>query len=247
MSSTRLLAPRYALDKSFEVGIDEAGRGPMFGRVYAAAVVLPEGEGSFDPSYMKDSKKFSSQRKINEARDHIKEKAVAWAVEWCDEKTIDKENIRNATFIAMHKCVKSILSQLNRPCFDDVRLLVDGDGFKSYIEFDCATNKHFCVPHVCIKHGDNSYCSIAAASILAKTTRDDYIEELCASCPELDTIYSLRNNKGYGTKAHIQAIKEHGITPWHRRSYGICQESHFNLQIPVEPSQPALQQSPKSS
>ena len=247
MNKAHPLAPRYCFDEAVEVGIDEAGRGPLFGRVYAAAVVLPKDSTLYDPSLMKDSKKFSSLKRINEARDHIKKNAVAWAVEWCDEAVIDKENIRNATFQAMHKCVRSILSQLNRPCFKSVRLLVDGDSFKPYIEFDCTTNKHDCVSHVCIKQGDNSYCSIAAASVLAKTARDCYVEELCAAHPCLDSLYSLRSNKGYGTKAHLDAIKEHGITPWHRASYAPCKAGFVNPVFAPESSQPEPQQSQKNN
>ena len=247
MSNAKALAVRQKLDDAFEVGIDEAGRGPLFGRVYAAAVVLPQDCSKFEVRHMKDSKKFSSTKRICEARDHIKECAEAWAVEWCDEETVDSENIRNATFLAMHKCVKTILTKLNRPCFDKIRLLVDGDAFKPYVEFDAQTNKHGCIPHECVKHGDNTYCSIAAASVLAKTARDDYVESLCVAFPALDSLYSLRSNKGYGTKAHLDAIREHGVSPWHRKSYGPCKAAPVSPQFLLEPSPPEPQQSQKNN
>ena len=238
---------RYSNDQSIEIGIDEAGRGPMFGRVYAAAVVLPPEDSEFKFELMKDSKKFSSEKKIAEVAAHIKDGAAAWAVEWCDEKTIDKENIRNATFLAMHKCIKTILRKLSNPDLSNTRLLVDGNGFKPFVLFDANTGRHSCAPHVCVTQGDNSYCAIAAASVLAKTERDLYIESLCDSEPKLDEFYSIRKNKGYGTKAHLEGISKHGLSPWHRRSYGICKHAHNCSQIKSQSSQQEPQQSRKSN
>ena len=238
---------RYSNDQSIEIGIDEAGRGPMFGRVYAAAVVLPPEDSEFKFELMKDSKKFSSEKKIAEVAAHIKDGAAAWAVEWCDEKTIDKENIRNATFLAMHKCIKTILRKLSNPDLSNTRLLVDGNGFKPFVLFDANTGRHSCAPHVCVTQGDTSYCAIAAASILAKTERDLYIESLCDSEPKLDEFYSIRKNKGYGTKAHLEGISKHGLSPWHRRSYGICKHAHNCSQIKSQSSQQEPQQSRKSN
>jgi ribonuclease HII len=205
----------YNDDNIIEIGIDEVGRGPMFGRVYTAAVILPK-EG-FDHSKMKDSKKFHSKKKINEVSEYIKENAIAWSIQWEDEKVIDKINIRNATHSAMHKAIKEIYDKENDKNYV---LLVDGNDFKPYIVMK--ENILEQVSHVCIEGGDNKYSSIAAASILAKVARDAYIDELCVLHPELIEKYDLSNNKGYGTKKHMDGITEHGITEWHRRSFGIC-------------------------
>ena len=205
----------YNDDNIIEIGIDEVGRGPMFGRVYTAAVILPK-EG-FDHSKMKDSKKFHSKKKINEVSEYIKENAIAWSIQWEDEKVIDKINIRNATHSAMHKAIKEIYDKENDKNYV---LLVDGNDFKPYIVIK--ENILEQVSHVCIEGGDNKYTSIAAASILAKVARDAYIDEMCVLNPELIEKYDLSNNKGYGTKKHMDGISEHGITEWHRRSFGIC-------------------------
>ena len=205
----------YNDDNIIEIGIDEVGRGPMFGRVYTAAVILPK-EG-FEHSKMKDSKKFHSKKKINEVSEYIKENAIAWSIQWEDEKVIDKINIRNATHSAMHKAIKEIYDKENDKNYV---LLVDGNDFKPYIVIK--ENILEQVSHVCIEGGDNKYTSIAAASILAKVARDAYIDELCVLHPELIEKYDLSNNKGYGTKKHMDGISEHGITEWHRRSFGIC-------------------------
>jgi len=200
-----------------EAGIDEAGRGPMFGRVYAAAVVLPdEDEGSgFNFSLMKDSKKFSSKKKIKEAYDHIKQYAKAYSVQFAEHDEIDTINIRNATFKAMHAAVKALEIQPDH-------LLVDGNDFKPYIYMSDEDDEYVSIANTCVEGGDNKYCSIAAASILAKVERDQYVEEMCDKYPKLDEYYGLRSNKGYGCKRHMDGIKEHGISRWHRRSFGIC-------------------------
>ena len=205
----------YNDDNIIEIGIDEVGRGPMFGRVYTAAVILPKED--FEHSKMKDSKKFHSKKKINEVSEYIKENAIAWSIQWEDEKIIDKINIRNATHSAMHKAIKEIYDKENDKNYV---LLVDGNDFKPYIVIK--ENILEQVSHVCIEGGDNKYTSIAAASILAKVARDAYIDELCVLNPELIEKYDLSNNKGYGTKKHMDGISEHGITEWHRRSFGIC-------------------------
>lgn len=224
LSAKPNLLPFYNNDHIPEIGIDEAGRGPLFGRVYSAAVILPK-TAEFDHSLMKDSKKFSSATKINEAADYIRSNAIYWAVSWCDEKEIDKINIRQATFRAMHGAVKQIINQSGS---SDVLLLVDGNDFKTYNIFDESTQCQTHIPYTCITGGDNTYSSIAAASILAKTERDKYIEQLCATYPTLNDTYGVSSHKGYGTKKHLDAIREHGITPWHRKSYGICKTSKCN-------------------
>ena len=204
---------------NWEIGIDEAGRGPLFGRVYSAAVVLPKDTNLFDHSLMKDSKKFSSKKKITEVAEYIKKNALAYCVSYEDESTIDKINILQSTFKSMHNSIRNILSV--KP--DDVeveKLLVDGNNFKPYTYFK--NNRVNQLNHVCIEGGDNKYTSIAAASILAKVERDTYIENLCLRHPELDERYGILKNKGYGTKQHIEGIKQFGISEFHRKSYGLC-------------------------
>jgi len=202
-----------------EIGIDEAGRGPLFGRVYAGAAILPKDNTTFDHTLMKDSKKFSSPKKIQEAEQYIKENAIAWAIGYEDEIVIDDINILQATQSAMHKAITSALSKVNN---DNVLLLVDGNYFKPYTLLKNTTYKT--LNHVTVEKGDNTYSSIAAASILAKVARDKYIAELCAENPELIERYSINSNKGYGAKVHIEGIKEFGITKWHRQTFGICKK-----------------------
>ncbi len=206
-------------NSDWEIGIDEAGRGPLFGRVYTAAVVLPKEASLFNHSLMKDSKKFTSKKKIEEAAEYIKENAIAYNVSYEDENTIDNINILQATFKSMHNSVKMILQ--NKPNETKIdKLLVDGNNFKPYLYFD---NNHYNqLNHVCIEGGDNKYTCIAAASILAKVERDKYIEQLCSKHPDIDEKYGILKNKGYGTRKHIDGIKTFGISPFHRKTYGIC-------------------------
>ena len=214
-----MLNPMFDADTTIiEIGIDEAGRGPMFGRVYAGVVVLPK-DNSFNHSQMKDSKKFHSKKKIEQVADYIKKNAIAWAVEYEDEQTIDNINILQATQSAMHKCITNVLSQLSHINYDKILILVDGNYFKPYTILNETTIKY-----KTIEGGDNKYTSIAAASILAKTERDKYIEELCKENPELVERYDINSNKGYGSKKHMDGIKQYGITKWHRKTFGICKE-----------------------
>lgn len=227
----------HTMTHTYEVGVDEAGRGPLFGRVYTAAVILPsakEGLSSgFDFSLLKDSKKFSSNKKIREASDYIKEHAVAWAISYEEADVIDTLNIRRATLQCMRKAIKNAIQghieemeEKGRavPTFTDYLLLIDGNDFIPLIHYNQERDETETYTHVCVEGGDNTYACIAAASILAKVARDDYIEKLCDQHPVLDEMYSLRGNKGYGAKKHLDGIREHGITQWHRRSYGICKE-----------------------
>jgi ribonuclease HII len=209
-----------------EIGIDEAGRGPMFGRVYAGVAVLPK-DDSFDHSQMKDSKKFHSKKKIEQVADYIKENAIAWAVEYEDEQTIDDINILQATQSAMHKGIKNILSQLSQLTdinYDKIVLLVDGNYFKPLTILNKNKTKLETIKYQMIEGGDNKYTSIAAASILAKVERDNYIDKLCEENPELIAHYGIDSNKGYGSKKHMDGIKKYGITKWHRKTFGICKE-----------------------
>jgi ribonuclease HII len=207
-----------------EIGIDEAGRGPMFGRVYAGVVVLPK-DDSFDHSQMKDSKKFHSKKKIEQVAEYIKENAIAWAVEYEDEQTIDNINILQATQSAMHKGIKKIITQLSSNTnidYDKILLLVDGNYFKPLTIINKNKTKLETIKYELVEGGDNKYTSIAAASILAKVSRDKYIDELCVQNPELIEHYGIDSNKGYGSKKHMDGIKQHGITKWHRKTFGIC-------------------------
>jgi ribonuclease HII len=218
-----------------EIGIDEAGRGPMFGRVYSAAVVLPDNQ-EFKYELLKDSKKFTSENKIIEVANYIQTNALYWAVAYEDEKVIDSINIRQATLSAMHKVVKTIIKSyceknsahaslsLNSMCY----LLVDGNDFKPFTYYCETSNIINQINHVLIEGGDNKYCSIAAASILAKVERDKYIREMCANFPKLNIYYGLLTNKGYGTPKHIESIKKYGISKWHRTTYGCCKEAPVN-------------------
>jgi len=211
----------------FEIGVDEAGRGPMFGRVYTGAVILPK-DDSFDHSKMKDSKKFHSKKKIEEVAEYIKANALAWYVSYEDEKTIDEINILQATQQSMHSSIlevrKQYIQKMKQEGNDSYKfhLLIDGNYFKPITIMNKKNNKLEVLPYDTIEGGDNKYSAIAAASILAKVYRDKYIDDLCVENPDLITKYGLDSNKGYGSKKHMDGIKEHGITIWHRRSFGIC-------------------------
>jgi len=209
-----------------EIGIDEAGRGPMFGRVYAGVAVLPK-DNSFEHYQMKDSKKFHSKKKIEQVANYIKENAIAWAVEYEDEQKIDEINILQATQSAMHKGIKNVLyklSQLTDINYNKILLLVDGNYFKPFTIINKNKTKLEIIKYQMIEGGDNKYTAIAAASILAKVERDNYINKLCEENPELIEHYGINSNKGYGSKKHIDGIKQYGITKWHRKTFGICKD-----------------------
>ena len=204
-----------------EIGIDEAGRGPMFGRVYIGAVVLPKDGKQFDFSKMKDSKKFHSEKKIKEVAEYIKSHAIAWSVTYAEHTDIDSKNIRRATIDCMHKAVNELMEKMKKTP-NELYLLVDGNDFIPMMKL--CEESYIQIPYKCIESGDNTYASIAAASILAKVTRDEYIIQMCKENPELNTRYDLESNKGYGTKKHMDGIKLHGISQWHRKSFGLCKE-----------------------
>ena len=209
-----MLELKYQESSKHEIGVDEVGRGPLFGRVYAAAVIL---SNTFDTTKVKDSKKYSSAKKRREAYEYIKENAIAWAVAYEDEKRIDKINIKQATFSSMHKAISSVSKQLSDA---EYYILVDGNDYKPYLSL--RNNEYREIPTTCIINGDNKYASIAAASILAKVERDQYIEELCDTYPKLEEYYGLRKNKGYGTKQHMSGLITYGVTEYHRMSYNPC-------------------------
>jgi ribonuclease HII len=149
--------------------------------------------------------------------EYIKEKALAWSVTYNDEKVVDNINIRQSVLSSMHNSIKNVMTTDN-----EYLLLVDGNDFRPYMMFK--DDEYLPVKHICIEGGDNKYCAIAAASILAKTERDKYIYELCEENPELKEKYGIDRNKGYGTKTHLDGIKNFGITKWHRKTYGICKD-----------------------
>ena len=217
-------------ERIIEIGVDEAGRGPLFGRVYTAAVILPK-DDSFDYSKVKDSKKFHSKKKIEEAAEYITENALAWHVSFEDEKKIDEINILQATQLSMHNSINETRKMYNERLKEtgkcekkdyEFSLLIDGNYFNPITTFNKATDKIETMPYMTVEGGDNKYASIAAASILAKVYRDKYIEELCENNPELADHYGIDSNKGYGAKRHMDGIKQHGITIWHRRSFAPC-------------------------
>jgi ribonuclease HII len=225
------LLKKYMHEQGFmEIGADEAGRGPMLGRVYSGAVILPK-DDSFDHFKMKDSKKFTSKnsKKIQEVAEYIKQHAICWAVEYEDEKVIDEINILQATQSAMHKAIKSVIKQLEQlegvsvgQNYNNLLLLIDGNYFKQLTILNKDKTKLVHINYETVEGGDNKFTSIAAASILAKVERDKYIHELCEENPELIERYGIDSNKGYGSKKHMDGIKTYGITKWHRRTFGIC-------------------------
>ena len=187
-----------------EAGCDEAGRGCLAGSVYAAAVILPS---DYQNELLNDSKKLTAKKRYT-LREEIERDAIAWAVGIVTPEEIDKINILNASFLAMHRA----LDQLKvRP----EAVIVDGNRFKPYQD----------LPSTTIVKGDGKYLAIAAASILAKTYRDDYMLSLAEEYPQ----YDWQSNMGYPTKKHRQAIREHGITPYHRKSYNLLGDGQLSF------------------
>lgn len=187
-----------------EAGCDEAGRGCLAGSVYAAAVILPP---DYQNELLNDSKKLTAKKRYA-LREEIERDAIAWAVGIVTPEEIDKINILNASFLAMHRA----LDQLSvRP----EAVIVDGNRFKPYQD----------LPSTTIVKGDGKYLSIAAASILAKTYRDDYMLSLAEEYPQ----YDWQSNMGYPTRKHRQAIREHGITPYHRKSYNLLGDGQLSF------------------
>ena len=211
----------------YEISMDEAGRGCMFGRVYIASVVLPKNPELFSGVDIKDSKKFTSKTKLREVAEYIKEHALVWHIEYMESNEIDNKNILMSVMDGMHNCIRNSISKVNDVTHtenDTTRFMaiVDGNYFKPYCHFDTTTNDYQQIPYVTIEKGDGKYMGIAAASILAKTARDDYVLEMCEKYPILSERYGLDSNMGYGTKSHMAGIQEYGITQWHRRSFGCC-------------------------
>lgn len=201
-----------------EIGVDEVGRGPLFGRVYAAAVVLPpvDPDSSFDPYRLRDSKKYHSKKKLEEAATSIRTHAVAWAVEWASEGTIDEVNILQASQLAMHAAIRNVRAQVaNAP----ISLLIDGNYFRALDPEEDVSEIHL------IKGGDGTHSAIAAASILAKVARDAYIHQLCIDQPELDERYGIAKNHGYPAPSHLAGLKQWGAIEGHRRTFRPVREA----------------------
>jgi ribonuclease HII len=179
-----------------EAGCDEAGRGCLAGPVFAAAVILPQ---DFDHSILNDSKQIKEKDRF-QLRLEIEKSAIAFGVAMVDHQEIDKINILNASFLAMHRAIKQLKQQ---PEF----LIIDGNRFNAYPN----------IRHECIVQGDGKYFSIAAASILAKTYRDDFMEKIHKEFPK----YQWNSNKGYPTIAHRNAVLKNGMSPYHRKTFRV--------------------------
>lgn len=197
------LTPHYYTDL-IEAGCDEAGRGCLAGSVYAAAVILPP---DYDNPLLNDSKKLSLRQRYA-LREQIQHDALAWAIGVVTPEEIDKINILNASFLAMHRALDLLTV---RP----EAVIIDGNRFRPYQG----------LPYTTIVKGDGKYQSIAAASILAKTFRDDYMDELARQYP----FYGWQSNKGYPTKEHREGIRQHGISPYHRKSYNLLGGEELTL------------------
>lgn len=193
-----MLLPYLDIDR-IEAGCDEAGRGCLAGSVFAAAVILPP---DFKNEDLNDSKQLSEKRRYA-LRPVIEREAIAWAVGIVTPEEIDRINILNASFLAMHRAI-------DRLQVKPAHLLIDGNRFNPYPG----------IPHTTVVKGDGKYLSIAAASILAKTYRDDYMNELDRDYPA----YRWKENKGYPTRAHREAIRATGISPYHRKTFTLLPE-----------------------
>lgn len=208
-----MLLPIYNKEGLTEAGCDEAGRGCLAGPVYAAAVILPPG---YENAALNDSKQLTAAKRY-ELRREIERDALAWAVGTVNNEEIDRINILNASILAMQRALDQLKT---RPQF----IIVDGNRFKPYFPGVATTGKPTApsVPYTTIVKGDGKYLSIAAASILAKTYRDDRMRELHDEFPH----YGWDHNAGYPTPEHRQGIAEHGITPYHRLTFGNLAEIH---------------------
>lgn len=198
-----MLKNTYYINK-VEAGCDEAGRGCLAGSVYAAAVVLPP---DYKNELLNDSKQLSEKKRYL-LRSMIEKDALAWAVGVVTAEEIDKINILNASILAMHRALDALKV---RP----EAIIIDGNRFKPYQD----------VPYTTIVKGDGKYLSIAAASILAKTYRDDYMQSIAEEFPQ----YDWKSNKGYPTKKHRAAIKEFGISPYHRKSFTLLPPEELSI------------------
>jgi len=196
----------------FEIGIDEAGRGPLLGRVYAGAVI-------WDPKineskYINDSKKLTKKKRL-ESIEWIKKNTIGWGIGYAEHYEIDNINILNATKIAMERALENLKQNFDLDYTKYNNIIIDGSGWEKIFKLsNCNITS--------IIKGDNKYYSIAAASILAKVYHDEYIKDLCEKNIELNEKYDLLNNMGYPTKKHLLGIKTYGISNYHRKTYKSC-------------------------
>jgi ribonuclease HII len=225
----------------FELAMDEAGRGCLFGRVYVACVVLPKCPELFCGNDIKDSKKFSSTKKINEVAEYIKQNAFVWHVAYVEPDIIDEINILQSVMRGMHECIRETKQKICEKLghvisINDCMAVVDGNYFTPFRAFDETAGCICEMPNVTVEKGDAKYMAIAAASILAKTERDKHVEYMCEQYPILAERYGFDTNMGYGTKTHLDGIREHGITQWHRRTFGQACKTAILTEIPTASS-----------
>ena len=210
MPELKLKLKYFEKKNLIEVGVDEAGRGCLAGPVYAAAVILPDKFPDDKYKQIKDSKKLSEEKR-EELFEYITRNVKDYSIAQLSAQEIDKINILQASFNAMHNAIDGL-------AIIPDHLLIDGNRFKPYQSIE----KDDFIEHTCIKSGDNKYIAIAAASILAKVSRDRYMKLLCNKDPTLDTKYGWIKNKAYATKQHRDGIQRHGLTEYHRKTFGIC-------------------------
>ena len=209
---SKKILKQYRDKGKLEVGIDEAGRGCLFGPVCIAGVIWLDKDPD-ENIILKDSKKCSEKYR-EKCYDYIIENSISYSIKMVGNEYIDDNNILQSTLDGMHQCLDDISREIE---IDSI--LVDGTQFNTYYNDQSAEF----IPHFCIPKGDDTYKSIAAASIIAKTARDKYILQLVKENPELEK-YDIQNNKGYGTKKHMEAIKKYGNTKWHRKSFAPCKD-----------------------
>ncbi len=199
----------------YEIGIDEAGRGPLIGRVYAGAVIW--GPDTTENSIITDSKKLSPKKRA-EALKWIQTNVLAWGVGWAEPGEIDKINILEATKLAMDRAIENLKSksEQSKNPFEinqSKTLIIDGCGWEKKFKDHNVTS---------VVKGDATYLSIAAASIIAKEYHDEYIKQLCKDNTDLNVKYDLENNMGYGTKKHLEGLEKYGNSLFHRKSFKPC-------------------------
>ncbi len=209
---------RYNTDKNInEIGVDEAGRGPLLGRVYTAAVIWDNDIKIPENIKINDSKKLKP-KEIIMAADFIMKNAKMYSIKYATEETIDNINILQATMKSIHECLDEVTTKINK----DVFIIMDGTYFKKYKNID----------YVCVKEGDSKYFAVACASILAKYSRDLYIDELCELNPDLIYKYGIDTNKGYGTMKHMEGLKKYCISKFHRKTFRPC-SSYTDMPKPL--------------
>lgn len=219
------------------IGVDEAGRGPLFGDVYTSAVVLPVDD--FDRAILKDSKKYSSHKKITQAYNYIIENCLSYSIDFLTHREIDKYNILQATQKSMHTSIRHVINAeiervktknnhvssraIVKDLFQKLLILVDGNYFKPFTYL--YENELYSIKHRCVIKGDHLHKEISAASVLAKVSRDKYITSFVEDNPEYEEKYKLSKNKGYGTKEHREGIKKYGYSEFHRKTFKLKEMS----------------------